>query len=169
VSLAGLALAGCGGGGSSNNDDSSGLAGTYRIAEVGTASEGTAPCPRTIDIGDDMGLVGSCGSNDTFELRRDGQFRGESSASGDEPVTLVGTWSSSDDDRTVTVRATEARFDSNGNGQSESDERLELDPPTILSCAVLQRSETRLVLDVTVSGLYESGRELEFRTVLTRR
>ncbi len=164
VSLTTLSLAGCGGGGS--DDDSPGLAGTWRVAEIGTAS-GTAPCPREIELGN--GVSTSCGSQDTLELRKDGGFRAVTGdPQGGAPATLTGTWSSDANESTVTIRVTQNSQDENGDGQIDEDEVLNFDPPLVLLGVVRERTDQRAVVDLTFPSPF-GGQTLSYRVVLTRR
>jgi hypothetical protein len=154
-------IGGCGGG----SGDDTGLVGSYRVAEVGTAA-GTQSCPAEVDLGN--GVTTSCSGTDIFVLRKSGDFHAVTGdLEGDAPDALDGTWSSTSDEQTITIEIETNRRDENGDGRIDPEEESTFDPPLVMTGLVRERTDNRLVVDISLPSPF-GGETLNYRAVLIR-
>jgi hypothetical protein len=140
-------LTGCGGGG----DGGATLNGTWRNTAIGAAGSGGGAsfvtCPGSATVN---GAEISCGANDTVTFT-EGTFRNDAPNDEGDPERLIGTYTRSGSNLTVTV--TQVATDENRNGVYEASETVTLVTPITLPIQIDELTRNRLVLEIDLTNL----------------
>jgi hypothetical protein len=139
-------LSGCGSGGGGGTT----LNGTWRNTAIGAAGSGggatIVTCPGSAIIN---GTEISCDDNDTVTFT-DNTFRNDALNDDGEPERLIGTYTRSGSNLTVTV--TQIATDENGNGVYETSETVTLVTPITLPIQIEELTNNRLILEIDLTN-----------------
>ncbi len=141
-------LSGCGGG--DGDGDAATLNGTWRNTAIGAAGSGggasTVTCPGSAIVN---GAEISCDDNDTVTFV-DGTFRNDLVDDNGDAERLIGTYTRSGSNLTVTI--TQIATDENRNDVFEAIETETLDTPIMLPIQIEELTKNRLILEIDLTN-----------------